>query len=156
MFTQIWRCFSRCWCLLFPCCTLHLSCLWICIKLLSWPPWRLRWHFDANLLVSWNRVTTAWREIHFLTPAYHEIIELCSGLDCMLSGYNPNLFHSLRGWDLRGCRKQTDWADLGGLMSIFHLSCWCHMKFRRRCFFLVTLFLDDTVIAKHHSVTVVT
>lgn len=102
-------------------------CFWVSIRLLSGPPWRPGQHVDAILLVSWHRVAPAWREIHLLTPACHEIIEPCSVPDCMLSWCSPNLFHSL----IRGfvCRKGTGWAVPGGMTSTFLLSGWCHMEF---------------------------
>lgn len=100
---------------------------WFCIKLPSGLLWRPGRHVDANLLVSWHRMAPAWREIHPLTPACHEIIEPCTVPDCMLSWCSPNLFHSL----IRGfvCRKGTDWAVPGGMTSTFLLSCWCHKEF---------------------------
>lgn len=102
-------------------------CSWIWIRLPPGLPWRRRPHSGANLLVSWHRMAPAWREIHPLTPACHEIIEPCSVPDCMLSWCSPNLFHSLiRGFD---CRKGTEWAVTGGMTSVLLLSWLCHMEF---------------------------
>lgn len=133
MFSQI--CQYMKWCC-DVCCSLAAVLLsmpfWVCIRLPSGLPWRPRRHVDANLLISWHRTAPAWREIHPLTPACHEIIEPCSVPDCMLSWSSPNLFHSL----IRGfvCRKGTDWAVPGGMTSMSLLSCWCHMEFERSDF----------------------
>lgn len=110
-------------------------------------PWRPGRHVDADLLVSWHRTAPAWREIHPLTPACHEIIELCSVPDCMLSWCSPNLFHSLiKGFE---CRKGTDWAVPGGMTSMFLLSCWCHMECEWSDFSVSLSQLEDKATALH-------
>lgn len=121
-------------------------CFRACVRLPSGLPWRPGWHVDANLLVSWHRTAPAWKEIDPLTPACHEIIELCSVPDCMLSWCSPNLFHSLiRGFEHR---KGTDWAVPGGMTSMFLLSCWCHMEFEWSDFSISLCQLENTANSK--------